>query len=70
MTATISFSIHVYSYSLYEPNSHALMEYNGGIEKAILGNSELLSEVNDAFCKTHPLLAQKVVTISARVAVG
>ena len=28
-----------YSYSLYEPNSHALMEYNGGLEKAILRNS-------------------------------
>eukprot|EP00731_Ephydatia_muelleri_P013084 Em0007g394a len=36
------------SYSLYEPKSHALMEYNGGLEKA-LRDSELLSEVNDAF---------------------
>eukprot|EP00731_Ephydatia_muelleri_P013576 Em0007g886a len=36
-------------YSLYEPKSHALMEYNGGLEKAILRDSELLSEVNDAF---------------------
>ena len=35
-----------YSYSLYEPKSHALMEYNGGLEKAILRDSELLSEVN------------------------
>ncbi|KAL5494111.1 hypothetical protein EMCRGX_G015387 [Ephydatia muelleri] len=52
-------------YSLYEPKSHALMEYNGGLEKAILRDSELLSEVNDAFCKSHPLLAQKVVTRSA-----
>eukprot|EP00731_Ephydatia_muelleri_P021041 Em0013g768a len=34
------------SYSLYEPKSHALMEYNGGLEKAILRDSELLSEVN------------------------
>ena len=42
------------------------MEYNGGLEKAILRDSELLSEVNDAFCKSHPLLAQKVVTKSAR----
>ena len=58
-----------YSYSLYEPKSHALMEYNGGLEKAILRDSELLSEVNDAFCKSHPLLAQKVVTRSARAAV-
>ena len=29
------------------------MEYNSGIGKAILMNSELFSEVNDAFCKTH-----------------
>ena len=56
-----------YSYSLYEPKSHALMEYNGGLEKAILRDSELLSEVNDAF---HPLLAQKVVTRSACAAVS
>eukprot|EP00731_Ephydatia_muelleri_P007406 Em0003g1654a len=35
-------------YSLYEPKSHALMEYNGGLEKAIRRDSELLSEVNDA----------------------
>ncbi|KAL5484746.1 hypothetical protein EMCRGX_G021296 [Ephydatia muelleri] len=58
------------SYSLYEPKSHALMEYNGGLEKAILRDSELLSEVNDAFCKSHPLLAQKVVTRSACAAVS
>ena len=68
VTATISFSR--YSYSLYEPKSHALMEYNGDLEKAILRDSELLSEVNDAFCKSHPLLAQKVVTRSARAAVS
>ncbi|KAL5517753.1 hypothetical protein EMCRGX_G003362 [Ephydatia muelleri] len=49
------------SYSLYEPKSHALMEYNGGLEKAILRDSELLSEVNDAFCKSHPLLAQRLL---------
>ena len=59
-----------YSYSLYEPKSHALMEYNGGLEKAICRDSELLSEVNDAFCKSHPLLAQKVVTRSACAAVS
>ena len=46
------------------------MEYNGGLEKAIRRDSELLSEVNDAFCKSHPLLAQKVVTGSARAAVS
>ena len=45
------------------------MEYNGGLEKAILRDSELLSEVNDAFCKSH-LLAQKVVTRSACAAVS
>ena len=56
---------HILRYSLYEPKSHALMEYNGGLEKAIRRDSELLSEVNDAFCKSHPLLAQKVVTRSA-----
>ena len=39
-----------YSYSLYEPKSHALMDYNGGLEKATLRDSEFLSEVNDAFC--------------------
>eukprot|EP00731_Ephydatia_muelleri_P008882 Em0004g1220a len=33
-------------------------------------DSELLSEVNDAFCKSHPLLAQKVVTRSACAAVS
>ena len=46
------------------------MEYNCGLEKAILRDSELLSEVNDAFCKSHPLLAQKVVTRSACAAVS
>ena len=50
---------------MYEPESHALMEYSGGLENAIRRDSELLSEVNDAFCKSHPLLAQKVVTRSA-----
>ena len=59
-----------YSYSLYEPKSHARIEYNDGLEKAILRDSELLSEVNDAFCKSHPLLAQKVVTRSAHAAVS
>eukprot|EP00731_Ephydatia_muelleri_P036142 Em0205g5a len=43
-----------YMYSLYEPKSHALMEYNGGLEKAILRDSELLSEVNDAFYAVLP----------------
>ena len=55
MTATISFSL--------------IIQLNGGLENAILRNSELLSAVNDAFCKTHPLLAPKVVTRSAHAAV-
>ena len=41
ITATISFS-HIAN-SLYEPKSHALMDYNGGVEKAILRDSEFLS---------------------------
>ena len=45
------------------------MEYNGGLEKAILRDSELLCEENGAFCKSDLLLAQKVVTRSARAAV-
>ena len=51
-----------YSYSLFEPNSRTLAEYGVRLEKAILRDSELLSEVNTAFCNSHPLLAQKVVT--------
>ena len=46
------------------------MDYNGGLDKAILRDSELLSEVNDAFYKSHPLLAQKVVSRSAHAAVS
>ena len=46
------------------------MEYNDGLEIAILRDSELLSEVNYALCKSHPLLAQKVVTRFARSAVS
>ncbi|KAL5487061.1 hypothetical protein EMCRGX_G019619 [Ephydatia muelleri] len=42
------------SYSLYEPKSHALMEYNGGLEKAIRRDSELPSEVNDVFYAVLP----------------
>ena len=38
--------------------------------RRLLDDSELLSKVNDAFCKSHPLLAQKVVTRSARAAVS
>ncbi|KAL5473838.1 hypothetical protein EMCRGX_G028399 [Ephydatia muelleri] len=56
------------SYSLFEPNSRTLAEYGVRLEKAILRDSELLSEVNNAFCNSHPLLAQKVVTRSARAA--
>ena len=54
---------------MYEPNSCTLAEYDGGLEKANLRDSELLSEANDAFCKTHPWLAQKAVTRSACAAV-
>ena len=59
-----------YSYSLFEPNSRTLAEYGVSLEKAILRDSELLSEVNNAFCNSHPLLAQKVVKRSARAAVS
>ena len=59
-----------YSYSLFEPNFRTLAEYGVRLEKAILRDSELLSEVNNAFCNSHPLLAQKVVTRSARAAVS
>eukprot|EP00731_Ephydatia_muelleri_P002460 Em0001g2460a len=45
-------------------------EYGVRLEKAILRDSELLSEVNNAFCNSHPLLAQKVVTRSARAVVS
>ncbi|KAL5506223.1 hypothetical protein EMCRGX_G007821 [Ephydatia muelleri] len=58
------------SYSLFEPNSRTLAEYGVRLEKAIVRDSELLSEVNNAFCNSHPLLAQKVVTRSARAAHG
>ena len=46
------------------------MEYKGGLEKAILSNRTLLDELNDAFCQTHPCLAQKVTTRSAHPAVS
>ena len=58
------------SYSLYEPKDIVLSEYKGGFEKAILKNSTLLVELNDAFCQTHPWLAQKVCTKSAHAAVS
>ena len=53
-------------------NDSVLMEYKGGLEKAILSNRTLLDELNDAFCKTHPWLAQKVTTTcrSAHAAVS
>ena len=58
------------SYSLYEPKDIVLSEYKGALEKAILKNSTLLVQLNDAFCKTHPWLAQKVCTRSVHVAVS
>ena len=48
ITATISFT-HIATPCM-NPNLMALMDYNGGLEKAILRDSEFLSEVNDAFC--------------------
>ena len=58
------------SYSLYEPKDIVLSEYKSGLEKAILKNSTLLVQLNDAFCKMHPWLAQKVCTRSAHAAVS
>ena len=55
------------SYSLYEPKDIVLSEYKGGLEKAIC---TLLVQLNDAFCQTHPWLAQKVCTRSAHAAVS
>ena len=46
------------------------MEYKGGLDKAILSNRTLLDELNDAFCQTHPWLAQKFTTRSAHAAVN
>ena len=57
------------SYSLYEPKD-IVTEYKGGLKKAILKNSTLLVQLNDAFCQTHPWLAQKVCTRSAHAAVS
>ena len=42
-----------------------LSEYKGGLKKAILKNSTLLVQLNDAFSKMHPWLAQQVCTRSA-----
>ena len=58
------------SYSLYESKDIVLSEYKGGLEKAILKNSTLLVQLNDAFCQMHPWLAQKVCTRSAHAAVS
>ena len=75
MASSVKISICFYrlnhfSYSLYEPNDCVLMEYMGGLEKAVLSNRTLLDELNDAFCQTHPWLAQKVTTRSAHAAVS
>ena len=45
MKITCNHILSPYSYSLYEPKSHALMDYNGGLEKAILRDSEFLGDV-------------------------
>ena len=62
LTAANYFNVYHCSYSLYEPNHTVLREYKGGLEKAILRNSILLDELNDAFCK--------VCTRSAHAAVS
>ena len=36
-----------------EPKDIVLSEYKGGLEKAILKNSTLLVQLNDAFCKVQ-----------------
>ena len=61
---------HFLFHSLYEPKDIILSEYKGGHEKAILKNSTLLVQLNDAFCKTHPWLTQKVCTRSVHAAVS
>ncbi|KAL5491974.1 hypothetical protein EMCRGX_G017355 [Ephydatia muelleri] len=48
------------SYSLYEPKSHALMEYNGGLEKAILRDSEL-----DAFSTAARYIAAPLLSAAS-----
>ena len=50
-----------YSYSLFEPNSRTLAEYGVRLEKAILRDSELLSEVNNAFCNSHHCLLKRLL---------
>lgn len=67
--ACVHFIFH-YSYSLYEPKDIVLSEYKGGLEKAIIKNSTLLVQLNDAFCKTHPWIVKKVCTRSAHAAVS
>ncbi|KAL5479598.1 hypothetical protein EMCRGX_G023142 [Ephydatia muelleri] len=55
------FIVLLYIYSLYEPKDIVLSEYKGGLEKAILKNSTLLVQLNDAFCKTAPMVSTKGV---------
>ena len=62
--------IPLYRYSLYEPNDNLQLEYKGGLEKAIHINSTLVDQLNDAFSKTHPWLAQKALTRAGCVAVS
>ena len=54
--ACTHFLFHI-SYALYELKDIVLSEYKGGLKKAILKNSTLLVQLNDAFCQTHPWLA-------------
>ena len=60
----------MYRYSLYEPNDNLQLVYKGGLEKAIHINNTLVDQLNDAFSKTHPWLAQKALTRAGRVAVS
>ena len=47
-----------------------MIEYKGGLKKAIYINSTLVDQLNDAFSKTHPWLAQKALTRAGHLAVS
>ncbi|KAL5496604.1 hypothetical protein EMCRGX_G012921 [Ephydatia muelleri] len=58
----------IQSYSLYEPKDIILSEYKSGLEKAILKNSTLLVQLNDAFCKTSTKVLKKVLNVRRKKA--
>ncbi|KAL5491477.1 hypothetical protein EMCRGX_G016772 [Ephydatia muelleri] len=58
----------IQSYSLYEPKDIVLSEYKSGLEKAILKNSTLLVQLNDAFCKTSTKVLKKVLNVRRKKA--